>query len=295
MKKQATLFLAMLFSVVVVAQTTPAICIATVDPGTNYNMIGWDKVAFPASSYNIYQETSSGSGVYNVIGNTPTGSLSVYFDISSDPDVGSSSYKITTIDGGGVESAQSAAFSTMFLTVALSGASVSMFWSAPGGFVPVQYDIWRGATSSTMTLIDSMSGSLTSYFDISPPLGTVCYRIEAPNPAGCVPTAPPTDYSSSFSNTACTTILSAADPDQSRLVVDVTPNPFSSTAIFTIDGTSQSVDLELFNMIGKKVHGLYGIPASRFELSRENLPDGIYLYRISSDSGLLKTGKVIVN
>ena len=105
-----------LSAAVVVAQA-PSLCIATVDPGTNYNMVGWDKVAFPASSYNIYQETSPGSGVYTVIGNTPTGSLSVYFDISSDPDAGSSSYKITTIDGGGIESAQSGAFSTMFLTV----------------------------------------------------------------------------------------------------------------------------------------------------------------------------------
>ena len=293
--KSITIIITLLFgSVMVIAQTTPAICIATVDPGTNYNMVGWDKVAFPASSYNIYQETSSGSGMYNVIGNTPTGSLSVYFDISSDPDVGSSSYKITTIDGGGVESAQSAAFSTMFLTVALSGSSVSMFWSAPGGFVPVQYDIWRGATSSTMTLIDSMSGSLTSYFDISPPLGTVCYRIEAPNPAVCEPTAPPTDYSSSFSNTACTTVLSAADPDQASLVIDVTPNPFSSTAIFTIDGTSQSVDFELFNMIGKKVQALYSISSPTFEVSRNELPDGIYLYRIISGTELLKTGKVII-
>ena len=79
MKKQATLFLAMLFTMVVVAQTTPAICIATVDPGTNYNMVGWDTAAFPALSYNIYQETSP--GVYAGIENVPHGSLSVYQEI----------------------------------------------------------------------------------------------------------------------------------------------------------------------------------------------------------------------
>jgi hypothetical protein len=283
-----------LSAAVVVAQA-PSLCIATVDPGTNYNMVGWDKVAFPASSYNIYQETSPGSGVYTVIGNTPTGSLSVYFDISSDPDAGSSSYKITTIDGGGIESAHSGAFSTMFLTVALSGGSVSMFWSAPGGFVPAKYHIWRGATPSTMARIDSVSGSITSYVDISAPTGTVCYRIEAPNPAGCEPTAPPTDYSSSFSNSACTTVLSATDVANEHLLIEVTPNPFSTTAVFTIEGPAQNVDFELFNMIGKKVYGLYGVTGPSFELSREHLPDGIYLYRISGDKGLLKTGKVIVN
>lgn len=284
----------LLSSVVALAQA-PALCIATVDAGTNYNMVGWDKVAFPASSYNIYKESSPGSGVYTVIGNTPTGSLSVYFDISSDPDAGSSSYKITTIDGGGIESAQSAAFSTMFLTVALSGGSVSMFWSAPGGFVPAKYHIWRGATLSTMARIDSVSGSITSYVDISAPTGTVCYRIEAPNPAGCIPTAPPTDYSSSFSNSACTTVLSATDAEHTDYQVEVTPNPFSTAAVFTIEGLSQAVDFELFNMIGKKVHGLYGVMGSTFELSREHLADGIYLYRISGDEGFLKTGKVIVN
>jgi len=110
--KSITTIITLLFgSVMVIAQTTPAICIATVDPGTNYNMVGWDTAAFPALSYNIYQETSP--GVYAGIENVPHGSLSVYQDISSDPDVGSSSYKITTMDVGGVESAQSTAFSTM--------------------------------------------------------------------------------------------------------------------------------------------------------------------------------------
>ena len=284
----------LLSSVVAFAQA-PALCISTVDAGTNYNMVGWDKVAFPASSYNIYKESSPGSGIYTVIGNTPTGSLSVYFDISSDPDAGSSSYKITTIDGGGVESAESAAFSTVFLTVALSGGSVSMFWSAPGGFVPAKYHIWRGATPSTMARIDSISGSLTSYVDISAPTGTVCYRIEALNPAGCVPTAPPTDYSSTFSNSACTTVLSAANAADAGLLINVTPNPFSTTAIITIEGVSKAVDFELFNMIGKKVHGIYGVKGPSFILSREHLVDGVYLYRISGEKGLLKTGKVIVN
>ncbi len=39
----------------------------------------------------------------------------------------------------------------------------------------------------------------------------------------------------------------------------------------------------------------FGTYTGEMELLSEHLPDGIYLYRISSDKGLLKTGKVIVN
>ena len=98
--------------------------------------------------------------------------------------------------------------------------------------------------------------------------------------------------------TVCATvdeILGVGDLEDAETQLSVTPNPFSSTAIFTIDGTSQSVYFELFNMIGKKVRAHYSISGPTFEVSRENLLDGIYVYQIIGDSGLLKTGKVIVN
>lgn len=162
----------------------------------------------------------------------------------------------------------------------------------------MQYNIWRGATISTMSLIDSMSSSFTSYVDAAPPVGTWCYRIEAPNPAGCVPTAPATDYSSSFSNTSCTTVLATEELDQDNLSVEVAPNPFNSTTTFYVSGPDKYtlVRLEVYNIIGGKVKVVEGISDAEFTLDRGGLNDGIYIYKLLNEEkgDLIGSGKLII-
>ena len=259
-------------------------------------MIGWDKAAFTGDSYNIYKESTP--GVYTLIDNVPFGSLSVYFDLTSDPDVSSDSYKITSLDVLNNESAQSAAHTSMYLstTVGMSG-EINLQWSAYSGFTGVQYNIWKGATSSTLTLLDSVSSLLTSYVDINPLMGTTCYRIEIVNPAGCIPTDPPTDYSSSFSNTSCQTIASIENKDKKQAVkVSVMPNPFNEAASLVITGIDDynNVSLEVYNIIGKRVTLISNITSSTIEIKRENLTEGLYVYQLLSNGKTLHTGKLVI-
>jgi len=272
----------------------PDICIVTVDEASNDNMIGWDKTLFVADSYNVYKEDTPGSGTYSILNNVPFGSLSVYLDVTSDPDVINASYKITTLIGGN-ESAQSAPHATMILGSLIGpGGEVSMTWTPYAGFAPATYNIWRGATSSTMVQIDNIPATVTAYADINPLLGTSCYRIQAVNPAGCVPTAPSTPLTS-FSNTSCQTILSISNNPVNVITVSVAPNPFSNFAVLTIEGAVEEMEFELFNMIGKRVRALQKFSGSTLEVTRAGLPDGIYLYRLSNQEGLLSTGKLIIN
>jgi len=294
MKNITTILVVLLSTLIAFAQPgIPEICVVTVDQGTNYNMIGWDKTAYPADSYKIYKETSP--GVYTYQGSTPSGSQSVYFDLLSDPDAGTSSYKLTGVDSNSVESAMGSVHTSMFLTSTVGGAGeVTMFWTPYVGFAFTSYTIWRGSSSSTLSVIDITAS--TSYVDVNPITGTSCYRIEASNSAGCTPTSPPVDYSSSYSNTACETILSVDNLNEKGVLsVSVSPNPFTDNATFSVASGSKTLHFELFNMIGKKVKDIEKISASTFDVSRDALPNGVYLYKISDENGTVRSGRLIID
>ncbi len=73
------------------------------------------------------------------------------------------------------------------------------------------------------------------------------------------------------------------------------PNPFNSTTTFEIKGMNQPLTFELYNIIGKQVRTISDITGKKFIISRENLPNGIYIYKISSKDKLICAGKLVVN
>ncbi|MBW8050704.1 MAG: T9SS type A sorting domain-containing protein [Cytophagales bacterium] len=83
-----------------------------------------------------------------------------------------------------------------------------------------------------------------------------------------------------------------------QISINVYPNPFSSTTTFEINSTSTfklRYTFELYNIIGKKVKEISNITGNRFVISRKNLPEGIYIYKIRSKDGLIGAGKLMVN
>ncbi len=80
-----------------------------------------------------------------------------------------------------------------------------------------------------------------------------------------------------------------------EISVKVYPNPFNSTTTFEIQGMNQPVTFELYNIIGEQVKSISDITGKKFIISRENLSNGIYIYKISSKDKLICAGKLIVN
>ncbi|MCH8318838.1 MAG: T9SS type A sorting domain-containing protein [Bacteroidetes bacterium] len=82
------------------------------------------------------------------------------------------------------------------------------------------------------------------------------------------------------------------------LNINIYPNPFSSTTTFEINSTSTfklRYTFELYNIIGKKVKKISNITSNKFVISRDNLPEGIYIYKINSKNGLFGVGKIVAN
>lgn len=180
------------------------ICIAGVDSATQKNVVVWEKTPnVGITSYNIYRE-SSVTGVWNLIENKPYDSLSVVFDMTSNPIAHADRYSITSLDSCGNESALSQPHKTMHLAVSPAVPSgYNLIWNGYQGFTAASYHIWKADTSMKWTKVDSVNGNIFMWHDTSSTQTPFWYQIEVVRPGGpCNPTKANTNYNTSRSNPA---------------------------------------------------------------------------------------------
>ena len=187
------------------ALTPDSICLVTVDNALGHNVIVFEKhIQGAIDYYKVYAE-SSVVNVYDSIGFIPADSIGIFEDTNSNPAVKSYSYKISTVDSCGNESALSGKHKTMHLTINQgAGTSWNLIWNFYEG-IPVQtYRIWRTGPSMNWLKIDSVGGLNNSFTDLNPPAGPLYYQVEIISPYICQPYnyKANTNYNSSRSNTA---------------------------------------------------------------------------------------------
>lgn len=77
--------------------------------------------------------------------------------------------------------------------------------------------------------------------------------------------------------------------------IQVFPNPFHDVATFKIEGkTYENINFELYDLSGKLVQRSMVHQQNSFEVHRNNLNNGLYIYRIEANGKLLNTGKISV-
>ena len=76
----------------------------------------------------------------------------------------------------------------------------------------------------------------------------------------------------------------------------VRPNPFSDFTTIEVEGLPEgNYQLELMDILGRKVRELKSGENGVWEIEREDLESGVYLFRIESVGGeLVGSGKVLV-
>ncbi len=78
--------------------------------------------------------------------------------------------------------------------------------------------------------------------------------------------------------------------------LSVYPNPNNGNFTFQWVGTQHVVSIEIYNMLGEKVHSnSYQLLAKSYQLDLSSQPNGVYLYRVLGEDGsLVGEGKVVV-
>lgn len=258
---------------------TQNICVVGVDSLTNNIRVVWEEPLTTAiDSFFIYKE-SNVSNVYAQVGSRAYDSLSVWIDPVSNPAVQSYRYKITALDTCGVETPLSDFHKTIHLTINQGvGGAWNLIWSHYEGINFGSYNIYRGTSSSNMTLLTTIQSNLNSYTDLAPPSGIVYYQIEIVNPNNCTPTKS-TNYGSSKSNIATNDINDIVEI--SNEFISVYPNPTS--ADFTIEITKGLIgeDYTITDFSGRLLRsGTFHSNKEKVEL--DMFSNGIYLIQIKN-------------
>jgi hypothetical protein len=292
-----------------------SICIVSVDTLTWKNKVVWKKTSgVGTESFNIYKETAV--NVYDLIGNVDYADEPLYVDAGSSPEAHGDKYKITAVDTCGEESALSPFHKTMNLTIAASGNTMGLNWDnyvdESGTFVPARYYIFRGSNPNLMTLLDSVSGSFTSYNDVNV---FVVYHyligVKKLDDCGLAKSSQTMSYSNKKDNTD---FIGIEDNLYSAGIINISPNPMSTSATLTIPNwhiansqrTMANGQLQIMDLTGKLVrtiplspHGLSPDKPSpdkpshaHLTIERGNLKPGVYFVELKADR--IYRGKLVV-
>jgi len=258
------------------------ICIVTYDSASKKNMIVWEQnTDASVKHYSIYKETTT-LNQYGLIGSVSRDSLSVFIDTTSNPAQVSAKYIMAASDGC-VESLISFPHKTMHLSIYPGLNNVwNLIWTPyQGTNYAIKNRIWRGSTSMGLQLIDSVSASVTSYTDLTPPSGILFYAIEMIPQYICNPTSKSTPYSSSFSNTVDNADYVGIEAKTIQTEIVIMPNPAESTV--QILSNLNINNIEIFDITGKL---LYVTNALLIDFSKYE--SGVYFLRFKTEKGIIQ-------
>jgi len=232
---------------VVLPYANQELCMVGIDSATNKSVMVWEKTPSQGIvSFNMYKE-SAVSNVWNLIGNVPYDSLSIFIDPSSTPNIKPERYSISVVDSCGNESSRSPSHRTMHLTINQGQAANdwNLIWNAYQGFTPATYRIYRADSTMNFVKVDSIAGSSSYTYlwtDYAAPSGMLYYLVEIVHPnGGCSPTKANTNYNTSRSNTASNGMAqnTALSPD---FIADVTYGNAPMIVHFYDQTTNGTVD-----------------------------------------------------
>lgn len=265
----------------------------------NKNTLVWNKEAsIGIDSYIIYRE-SSVINQYEKIGTVSYDSLSVFVDTQSAPNVKSSKYQISMLDKSGLESAKSGIAKNMFLTINKgNGTAPSISWEAYTGFAIANYNVYRGTTPNSMTLLGTTDLNTTNYYDATAPSGTIYYQVEVISPSLIIPTKlikglsqsvvlqGIDNYSASRSNVVSVTNTLSGLNESNFVNFDVYPNPCNGILTINLEKAySFNYSVSISNTLGQKLYN-EKIVSDKTSLDVSQFGNkGIYIVQILDEKG----------
>lgn len=174
------------------------------------------------------------------------------------------------------------------LTVSISGrctnfyqtsSTSSIFWLAKGGNTITPSSI--NASSNTQ-----MSGGIS--VPSSAPLGW--WDVYVYNNVDDTLILP-----GSFEVYYCTPTGISEINRTNNMPVNIYPNPFNSTTTFEFaNPDAKQLTLFVYNIFGQLVKTIDKISSDKIMLNRENLGNGIFIYKLKNSEGTISTGKLII-
>lgn len=257
------------------------ICAVTVDNATGKNLLVWNKPGgADIDSFVIYRNTAS-SNTFQRIGAQAFSAFSSFTDNSANPSVQASRYYITAKNSCG-ETVTITKHRTMHLTINKGqDLAWNLIWNGYEGFTHGSYNIWRGSTSSTLSLLTTVeANSYNSYTDLTAPAGSVFYMVSVADGPACNPTARTTAGFEISSNIAS----SGVQPEANWMDLDVYPNPSANEATVLIQSSFKecSYTIRVLDLTGR-VQEVQESKPGKSVMIGARLAAGIYTIEVSGN------------
>jgi hypothetical protein len=251
------------------------ICLVTVDEATGKNNVVWEPVTSELiNSYVILKETNV-ANVYAQIGTVAYGSNGLFEDANSNPQVQANRYKLALIDTCGILSSNSDYHKTIHLATNQGlGNNVNLIWSGYEGFDFGSYNIYRGASASSMTLLTTIASNLDSYTDINPPAGEVYYMIEVEG----VSCDPERTLVYSHSN-IIDALVGIKEVNETLAAISIYPNPAQSILNLIASESDFGFEYTIHNAFGQLIVK-DKIQSTNTAIPVSNYANGNYILRI---------------
>jgi len=268
----------------------PQLCMISVNEN-NHNEIVWNDEE-DVEFFNIYRQNTQDDN-YDLVATVPSSNPSMWVDTESNASKHSYSYKVSSVFDC-TETILSDAHKTIHLSInAGENNSWNLVWTTYEGIDYTTYNIYRatGEIMSEFELIKTVPANITSFCDLSAPIGYVYYMIEIMLEAPCVPER---NLNSIKSNIAS---------DKSEVGIDeylhpnftIIPNP--ATNQITISSSTPFHSVEIINFLGQTVvsqttNGKNDVIPSGAQRNEESqtinishLHAGIYFVRVGFENG----------
>ena len=255
----------------------PEICIVGVSPD-NHNRVIWVKpTLLPIDSFYIYRENYSQAGNYLKIGSVSYADSNIFVDVTSNPTIQSSRYKVSVFDGCGLETSKSPSHKTMHLNINQGmGTTWNLMWEEYEGFAVNNYFIYRGTSSTNLIQIGSVAGGSYSFSDLTAPPGIVYYQVEVIGPNDCSVTGTKSN-NSTRSNIVTNDISSIDLLSNDNITFEVYPNPFNDFLNVKItDNEYNKYSITITDIAGREIFKKENVLPGIIKIDKLNLAPGAY-------------------
>lgn len=158
----------------------PEIALVTADTNTGKYRIGWEypkNLPSSVSGINVYKEGNKYND-FRLLATVPITENS-YIDVTSNPQITSSRYRLTLLTSYGAETTPSTPVKGVHTMINKGiGNSWNLIWSQYEGATIESYRILRGTAPDNMEIIGEVTGNATSYADMNAPQGMLYYALE---------------------------------------------------------------------------------------------------------------------
>ena len=89
------------------------------------------------------------------------------------------------------------------------------------------------------------------------------------------------------------TITGIVENDNNN-IISVYPNPFSASTNITTTTALKNADLIIYDIFGQKVGSVKNISGQQITIERGNLSSGLYFVRLTEDSKVITTNKLVI-